>query len=870
MLILALGLALASPSDDLSAQASELALRLANTDPAPPWRWKQLRAMVDAWEAAALAEDPLAPVGRRPTHSKDAGALAWSPWPGMRVVEQGWEGDQLYAIGVDDLGVRWATADGAVRVHVPSNHPMCAGVARVADQVWFADGSAPDACDRVRRHRWSDGAYLGELPIEPRTRITSTGDVAWLVHADEVRSVNAQGQLLHTWTPPRARFWDLSFASDGGAFLHRYDDRTTLYRVGAEPWTAKTRCTFVDDALLCATDRELTRSDVRTPTKSEVLVRFDYSWPGAAPAMACDGATVWLGHEAHALRPCDVTPLWEVDPPPPFQPGGPRTVSGRVVDANGRPVKKVDVLAALDTPACAGGGAVRCAPEVVRTRTDRKGRFTLTLDDDQPWHLLVQGDGWVSDARRVLPATGDVEAVLPAVRGRAVHFDPVPATVELDGARFPVPDDGTVWTPPAASLSWWGPEVAIGKAKVLPGDEPLVPEVKVETAPSCHLDEAPEALWSCTSTPPREAGIWVVDRNDDHSLSVRAPRDNDLGLPGVDPSDILAQRFFPEVAPPAAPGTRHDGGPIPLQGFPPTGQKIWFIARVRVLDGSEELWSGWMPKRRSGVAEVVDRIPRPLADIDVVDTEGKPVPYAAVPCWDPYLRQTGIVQADASGHARIPSDDEGQTWVSQGGSTSPYVPIEGVWEVLALPSPAEPIGLTSVWRLRSGTGAGMTVDTTPRHDRPTFAVGPGLWRRAVRGQDHDLLITTEVGMLHIDDQVRRYDPATATVGAPPPPSDASPFPGLRTLHHSEVDVKRRVPLAYPEAAAERRLGDQRCMAWVHIDAGGTPVAVEVDGCPKVFHHPTEDALMAWRWYPPKVQGTKQAVKVRIGISYKQR
>lgn len=93
---------------------------------------------------------------------------------------------------------------------------------------------------------------------------------------------------------------------------------------------------------------------------------------------------------------------------------------------------------------------------------------------------------------------------------------------------------------------------------------------------------------------------------------------------------------------------------------------------------------------------------------------------------------------------------------------------------------------------------------------------------------------------------------------------------IRVMHHSEVEVKKRIDPKYPKAAKDANLGDQRCLVKVKIDETGTPYDVQVERCPKVFHAETVESIMKWRWYPPKVGKEKVKAQITIGVTYKVR
>lgn len=92
---------------------------------------------------------------------------------------------------------------------------------------------------------------------------------------------------------------------------------------------------------------------------------------------------------------------------------------------------------------------------------------------------------------------------------------------------------------------------------------------------------------------------------------------------------------------------------------------------------------------------------------------------------------------------------------------------------------------------------------------------------------------------------------------------------LRFFHSTELDVKRRARVIYPDAAAQAGLGEQRCVAQVRMSEKGVPYSVEVRGCPKIFHEATRSALMKWRWYPPKRNKIRTKASVSIAVVFKE-
>jgi periplasmic protein TonB len=92
--------------------------------------------------------------------------------------------------------------------------------------------------------------------------------------------------------------------------------------------------------------------------------------------------------------------------------------------------------------------------------------------------------------------------------------------------------------------------------------------------------------------------------------------------------------------------------------------------------------------------------------------------------------------------------------------------------------------------------------------------------------------------------------------------------GVKVFHSSELEVKKKVQPEYPDAARELSLGDQRCLVKVLIDEEGVPYDVRVESCPKVFEAVTREAMLKWRWYPPRDGKNKVRAQTTIAITYK--
>ena len=105
--------------------------------------------------------------------------------------------------------------------------------------------------------------------------------------------------------------------------------------------------------------------------------------------------------------------------------------------------------------------------------------------------------------------------------------------------------------------------------------------------------------------------------------------------------------------------------------------------------------------------------------------------------------------------------------------------------------------------------------------------------------------------------------------------DPAPNNGLRTdrvtVHHSELDVKRRTFPVYPEHLQGQHLEPVLCYARIHINQSGVPTSVVIEqpynDCTEAFQTPAIESLMKWRWYPPKVNGEKADVEIRLGITF---
>lgn len=97
--------------------------------------------------------------------------------------------------------------------------------------------------------------------------------------------------------------------------------------------------------------------------------------------------------------------------------------------------------------------------------------------------------------------------------------------------------------------------------------------------------------------------------------------------------------------------------------------------------------------------------------------------------------------------------------------------------------------------------------------------------------------------------------------------DGPPLGGPTTVHHSEVRVKRRTALGYPEAAYDLGLGRVTCRVRVFIDESGVPRDVRSAVCPPVFRDALERGLSRWRWYPARVEGTPVEAQFLLSVQF---
>lgn len=103
-----------------------------------------------------------------------------------------------------------------------------------------------------------------------------------------------------------------------------------------------------------------------------------------------------------------------------------------------------------------------------------------------------------------------------------------------------------------------------------------------------------------------------------------------------------------------------------------------------------------------------------------------------------------------------------------------------------------------------------------------------------------------------------------------PCDDCGGTGGVLTLHHTDVQVVRRVSPVYPEIARPLGLPTSRCKAMVTIDERGRPTRVTVSDCPEEFYDETVRSLMRWKFRPAKVEGMPTKAQFLLHVNYKLR
>ena len=381
----------------------------------------------------------------------------------------------------------------------------------------------------------------------------------------------------------------------------------------------------------------------------------------------------------------------------------------------------------------------------------------------------------------------------------------------------------------------------------------------------CALAEQPDATYPCHAFPPMSGLGQRGTTTREDGVIVLHPPFTTLQVDG----ELRGVRLWTDTADPIEPDPsrpRFSPERIQLELIAPRADgSRGFTAHV-VVDGRAELWFGDVVGGPPFQQTVTVRRPRPVRDVVVVDTLGEPVDHAIVYAWDPFLHTVESALADADGHVTLPTDETGRAWVADGPRGPDWTPLPSdvpTWVVPSLPPPPPGVSLHGTWAT-SPTDA-FTLDAAPDGH---VAIAEGLWR--TDGPRPTLFVAIEGALVDVGPtEVARYQARPDLAKAAADRSPPAPFPDLPTLHHSEVEPKRRVNPSYPEMAQSLKL-DAKCFARVAIDANGLPMDVRVGGCPSVLHAATRDALLQWVWFPAKVGRKTRAVQTVIVVTYKVR
>jgi len=92
---------------------------------------------------------------------------------------------------------------------------------------------------------------------------------------------------------------------------------------------------------------------------------------------------------------------------------------------------------------------------------------------------------------------------------------------------------------------------------------------------------------------------------------------------------------------------------------------------------------------------------------------------------------------------------------------------------------------------------------------------------------------------------------------------------VRTVHWSDVRVKRRISPRYPAAAQKMKLGNINCQVRFFMDEKGHPYNILFDACPTLFHESVLAAAPEWRFYPMEVEGKPVRAQFVLTIQLKE-
>lgn len=110
---------------------------------------------------------------------------------------------------------------------------------------------------------------------------------------------------------------------------------------------------------------------------------------------------------------------------------------------------------------------------------------------------------------------------------------------------------------------------------------------------------------------------------------------------------------------------------------------------------------------------------------------------------------------------------------------------------------------------------------------------------------------------------REQDPFVFEPIIPPPDPlpdlDGEPFPGIRSVHWSEIEPSYGETIQVGDAFGLYPPGSYRCSVRVQVGADGVPTRVRAEHCPKPGRAAAEDTVKRWRWPSHLLKEDVQAV-----------
>ena len=103
-----------------------------------------------------------------------------------------------------------------------------------------------------------------------------------------------------------------------------------------------------------------------------------------------------------------------------------------------------------------------------------------------------------------------------------------------------------------------------------------------------------------------------------------------------------------------------------------------------------------------------------------------------------------------------------------------------------------------------------------------------------------------------------YEPIIAPPD-PLPDIDGAPFPGVRSVHWSEIEPSYGETIQVGDAFGLYPPGSYRCSVRVQVGALGVPVRVRAEHCPTAGRAAAEDTVKRWRWPAHLLKDDVQAV-----------